>query len=607
MPKVFPDTSVPSICVGAHPAHSPHRRWASPPAPLRLLQTTGLTIVDFAVVGRYVFGIDNNQDLWVWNLAPVNNFDNPASVAPVQVGASPFLAGSFQKIAARRDTSTTAYDAVLYLTSGDLLLTYGWNGSLNTLTSLNGAGTTFPSQNNASSIDVAGNYAAIGTPTGSYLMSVSSPASPFVTGAAVYPVAGPTKLQAGYLVGLATSGDPSGPGFLGRGAGAVDGSIRFSSCTGGNDRSIVHDDGLYAASCGRNGIGLFSPDALEGIKLLKSFDVAATWTNGAAYATDGMIGWLGGPQPWTGSSTDASRVYAVSEESTAEGTNSVPSWTFNLTGAETTRGSNFMVEADGVLYVANNYLNTAYVDAYEATTPYTYLGRYTFAGFEQITGMVTDGEYAYITRGTVNTTVYALDIRNPASMNLRATSATVLNKVVTSLAISRDRLYAAIAQGTQQYNDVNVWDLSTVQSSGTIAALTTVGLGGEGGITGVQVVGSTIIWTQYDPVYRTPLYGLGIGTLGANRDGSGFVRKGIVEVNEPLQSPVVAGDQLYVAANLGIQAWDLRGWWNGGNLPIAGGGVSLADPLRLNAPVKLHVEGPFAYLTGGIFRSFDLR
>jgi hypothetical protein len=574
------------------------------PAPMRTLSfPVGVNGNDMAVVGRWLFATGSDGDIRVYDLAPTTALNNPANSVPTLVTT---LVGSYGEIEARRDFSTLNYEAVVYATVGDTLVTLGWNGA--SFTTLN-AGVTFASSQAATSLDLAGYYATVGTPAGSYLFGIATPSSPGVF-STPYPIAGPTKLQGGYLVGLSPDGDPSGPNFTGRSAGAVDGSIRFSTCTGGTARSLAHDSGLYAASCGRNGIALFSPDALEGMRLMKSYDVSATgWNGGAAFATDGMINWLGGPQIWNGSATDSSKLYLVDEQTTAEGPLQAPVSPVSINGGDLLRGARFMAEADGVLYVATARVSQSpTIDAYEATTPYTFLGRYTFVGTDNVGAMVTDGEYLYVARNGNSTQIQVIDVRNPAAMALRASSSSVANRVISSLALSRDRLYAPLYQGAAQVNDILVWDVSLVQSAGTVTQLTTIGAGSEGTITGVDVVGSTIVWTVYDPIYSSPLYGLGIGTLGAaNRDGSGFIGKPLISVSEPPQSPVIAGDQLYVAANLGLQAWDMRGWWSSGAGLNPGGGVSLADPLRLDNPVKLHIEGPFAYLTGGIFRSFDLR
>jgi len=574
------------------------------PAPMRTLSfPVGVDGNDMAVAGRWLFATGSDGDLRVYNLSPTTAANNPANSVPTLVTT---LVGSYGEIEARRDTSTVGYEAVVYATVGDTVVTLGWDGAA--FTTLN-AGVTFASAQPATSLDLAGNYLTVGTSSGSYLFSVAAPASPSATGAGVYPVAGPTRLQAGYLVGLAPAGDPSGPNFSIRSNGIIDGSIRFSGCTGGTERSIAHDAGLYAASCGRNGIALFTTSTLEGMRLSKTYDVSPNWSAGAAFATDGMIGWFGGPQVWTGSATDYSRFYQANEENAAEGTLSTPFNAMSVSG-DTLRNAAFMAQADGVLYVAVNRSGTApSIDAYEATTPYSFINRLTLVGTDQISAMVSDGEYLYIARnGGASTQVSAIDVRNPNAMLTRATATAIANRAISTLALSRDRLYAPLYQGAAAVNDILVYDVSTVQSSGTISALTTYSPGSEGSITGVDVVGNTIVYTMHDAIYAAPGYFLGIGTLSSNRDGAfGATHLPLITVNEPMQSPVIAGDNLYVASNLGLQAYDMRGWWNSGNNLNPGGGVSLADPLRINQPVKLHIEGPFAYLTGGTYRVFDLR
>jgi hypothetical protein len=468
-----------------------------------------------------------------------------------------------------------------------------------------------------------------GTQDGAYLFGVGTPSAPFLTGAAIYPLSGPSLLQDGYLVGLGAYGDANGPSFAGRAAGGVDGTIRFSACSapvGGQRGSLTHVDGRYAASCGRNGIAFFTPVSAEGGRLLKSHDVTAAWgPQGAALASDGMLARLAGPTIPGAGFTDASRLYTVNEQTLAEGTLAAPFYAAtnlqaNLpnqaAGSDVNRSVSFLVESDGLIFaVTRKVLAAPTVDAFDpGTSPWTYLGRYTFVGTAEPAAVASDGEYLYVARNGSSGQVDVVDVRNPLAMTLRATTGALpLNHTIASLALSRDRLYAGLAQGVVELNEVRIWDVSTVQAAGTVAARTTLQAGTEGGITGVAVVGRTLFYTLHDPVYQVPQYLVGVHRLSSSeRDGSagagdtGALSMARLTVTAPSQAPVVAGDVLYVASNLGLASYDLAPYWREGLPPTPVGGVNLADPFR-TGPITLRLDGPFASLVGGVYRVFDLR
>ena len=570
---------------------------------------------DVAVVGRFAF-VAAAAGIRVYDVSTVVS----GGASLVTTLAPPN--GTISALAARRDSSgVTSYDAVVYALMGTggagELRTFSWNGAA--LAALSGAA-VYPGAP-GDSLTVKGDYAIASTPEGSFQLSVASPASPFVTGPAFHPVAGPAQLQAGYVTGLAPVSGSSGPAFAGRGTAAVDGAIRFSTCAAdgsGEPGSLVHRDGWYAASCQRNGIALLTPAALEGGRLLKSYDVSSAWNPGAALATDGMNVWFAGPTVLN----DASRLYLLDERSTAEGTLAAPSaGPGNLRAgvppdatADSLRGARAMAHADGVVFVATARLaGSPTVDAFDpSATPWLYLGRLTLAGTEEPVAMATDGEALFVARnGGVGARIDVIDVRNPAAMALRTTTAVGLaNRAVTTLALARDRLYAPLAQGAALVHEVRVYDVSTVPAGGAVAALQSFTPGWEGGITGLSVAGPTIAYTVHDPEYRFPRYGLVLAQLGPNLDGTGAAFPNgsqPIETAEPLQSPVLAGDVLYVASNLGVQSWDLRPWWLGSLRPTPVGGVSLPDGFRADAPVRLQLVGPFGYLVGGTVRAFDLR
>jgi hypothetical protein len=445
---------------------------------------------------------------------------------------------------------------------------------------------------------------------------VSSPAFPSIA-STLYPISGATLLQAGYLVGLGQQGDPNGPVFAGLSTATVDGAIRYSVCAGSNmggsqPASLTHADGRYAASCGRNGVTLFTPVAADGGRLLKSSDIWPTWNTApaAALAGDGMVNRLAG----TDVSNDTSRLYTSSEQFAAEGSPGTPSWTAgNVLGynppnqaflADNLRYAAFMTQVDGALFVVTGRIaGSPTVDAYDVgTSPWTYMGRYAFAGTAQPSAIATDGEYLYVARSPAGT-VEVLDIRNPVAMTLRATIAASGGLDVGALAVARDRLYV----GMRGANTVRVYDVSAVQASATITAKTSVSLWYTGDVTGLAVSGGALFVTEAVASSPSTPHWIFTVNLGAvDRDGNGASFSGWDTSVAPLRSPVVAGDVLYVASNQGTAAWDLAAYWRNRSAPVAKGGANLADPFT-GAPVTLRIDGPFASMVGGVYRVFDLR
>jgi hypothetical protein len=575
----------------------------------------GAGISSVAVVGRWVF-TSSPTTLRAFDASSIASSVSPTQVATLSTGTL------INAIDARYDASVAGAlgvspvpTAIIYgATAGGELRTYSFNGA-----ALTWLYTSSWSGDGATSVRVKGDFAVVGTPSGAYQFYVGTPTYHYLSGPAIYPMSGPPLLQNGYVVGLGAVGDASGPVFAGRNSAGVDGAIRFSACAApgtGASGSLTHVDGRYAAACGANGITLFTPVSVEGGRLAKSYQVSAGWNgSGAALASDGMLARFAGPQV----GTDSSRLYTVDERSLAEGTLSAPYFASTnlqtngptgVAGADIFRSGSLMVEADGVIFVVTRRLfGTPTVDAYEPVNSgaWTYLGRYTFVGTAEPAAAVTDGEYLYVARNGAAGQVDVVDIRNPASMTLRASAGLFANYTIASLALSRERLYAGLAQGSVELNEVRIWDTSSVQQLGSLTAKATLQLGTEGGITGVAVVGGTLFYTLWDPVYQVPQYETGVVRLGGvDRDGFGAAVLHRLTLSSPAQAPVVAGDVLYQASNLGLASYDLAPFWREGLAPVAVGGVNLADPFT-QAPVALRLDGPFATLVGGVYRVFDLR
>lgn len=135
-----------------------------------------------------------------------------------------------------------------------------------------------------------------------------------------------------------------------------------------------------------------------------------------------------------------------------------------------------------------------------------------------------------------------------------------------------------------------------------------------GTITGLAVTGRHLFYTYSN----SGLYRVGYALLSAsNRDGdttTGAVVNTTVgfRTTLPLREPVVVGDVLYVAENLGLATYDLKPVFfatdaaASGSVPVLLSESTSVDPARSD-PVRMIVDGPFAYLVGGTYRVFDLR
>jgi hypothetical protein len=558
---------------------------------------------DAAVVGRYLFVAGGGF---------VSAYDVGSIATGAPAAAGWIAAAGARAIDARVDSTWgTSHAAVVYVSQGSdgaaSLVTYRY--SAGAFASVSSA--TYPGDL-GTAVTVRGDYTTVSASGGTWLFS----GGPYPSLTSTFlPVAGPTLLQAGYVVGLAREGDPNGPAFALRSSGAVEGAIRFQVCgpqAGTPGGSLAHASGLYAASCGRNGITLFTPAAPEGGRLHKAFDVMPTWSGGVSLASDGMYSWFGGPMY----GTDRSRLYYADEQLLDPGTGSPFAGAYlqnaTFTGPDPGREPRAMAYVDGALFIATYGTSTATIDAYDPTG-WVRLGRLTLAGSAIPTAVVTDGDYLYVAR---TSQLDVVDVRNPAAMTLRAT-ASVAGRTIRSLAYARDRLYAGLdlENETIHVNEIRVWDVSSIHA-GTLAAKATIGPW-EGSYVGLAVSGQLLFATLHDWNFRSPLYGLITIRLGAtDRDGNGAFSLGVVESDQPLASPTVVGDTLYVAGNLGTRTYDLTALWQGtpGSRPVALGGVNLADPFWTDGwlgakapPPQLRIEGPFGFLVGGTYRVFDLR
>jgi hypothetical protein len=229
---------------------------------------------------------------------------------------------------------------------------------------------------------------------------------------------------------------------------------------------------------------------------------------------------------------------------------------------------------------------------------------------------VTDGEVLWIP--TTGRRVVAVDVRNPDAPAVVADpslEAAVLPAAPTALAYQRSMLLVATADG--QIRPFKAAGMSEGPGCETRPALALPrGLSA----TGLAVSGRWIFYTAAESASGP--YTLGAARLSASFDGSPgnpanieswdpVVPSPTPSSSYPLNSPVVVGDTLYVAQNLGLAAYDLTPVWTApaeptaANLPtLLGRAVSIE---ARTDQVRMVVDGPWAYLAGGTYRVFDLR
>ena len=442
------------------------------------------------------------------------------------------------------------------------------------------------------SIRSRGAWAVVSDSSGSWPVSVGNPAFPGVyTGQGPLPVSGPVVLEGGYVVGLAISRD--GPSFTGLTSGVTDGTMLFSQCANqGGAGSLTVDSGVYFAGCQNNGLALVGVADPLGGALMKTFTVGESWTQGAALAGDGFVSWFGGATV-SGAST---ALYDEVETGNASGSQLTYG---SSVGVPASLSARWMLYADGMDYViASDGFSTTDLLAYE-TLPYGLHQRTTASQLQlalpsaTLVQPVTDGERVYVGYDQYGSTgrIDVYDLRD-TQYNWSLSTYTTLGVGIDSLAVARDRLYAGTHDGRILVWDVSTWDFS--------APKTTVTTPAGAAITGIAVSGRWLFYTDQSG-------DLGVVLLGAaDRDGNGASVLGTLATPfQLLANPTVVGDVLYASGNLGTATYDLTPLWRRGALPTPLGGAS-TDPPNLE-PIRFYVDGPFAYLVGGVYRAFDLR
>jgi Carboxypeptidase regulatory-like domain/Fibronectin type III domain len=480
-----------------------------------------------------------------------------------------------------------------------------------TLAAVAGSALTLPFDVNyyhPTNVSLRGTQAIVGNVRGSVVVNVGTPTSTSLS-STVLTSTGPVLAQGGYFVGLGKVGAASGPDFLDQNTGAVAGTLLFSTCAGNG--SLASGNGVYHASCGKNGISTFAVPSPSAGTILVNDPVAQTWGMGThgSLAVDGSYAYVSGPAV----QGEYGRLYTVDLGANPTAWPGVPYYTSGnkLPGGDAVM---YFLLQDGHLWDFEGLYNGSgpSIRALVPTDPYsTWPARVTYTLPYRVgygTGPaysqpVTDGEYAYANvlqtfpvTSTPSNDLVTYDFRYPPAL-AGWTSRLVGAGMFGALALARDRLYA----GASTSSSIKVYDTS---GGGWIADTTLYLKSSVTGVTGLTVRGQYLFATYTSSELQGN--GLSIYKLGAaNRDGSGAVLVADFPSALPLSSPTVVGDTLYVLRNLGLTTWDLRPLWQDGLAPVATGGTVSTDAQVSRS--RMVIDGPWAYLVGDTYRTFDLR
>lgn len=431
------------------------------------------------------------------------------------------------------------------------------------------------------------------------------------------------RIQGGYLVGAASDGIVNGPAFLAyAGSGLVDGFAPYSRCDDASE--IAHRSGSYLLPCGDNGLMLVSAADGRHTRLLGRYDLADRW-RGAALVVDGKDSYFAGAAP--ARSTDPYLLYVADVEGSATGTVPVPTAAGTVTepaagGRVPVAGrySQWMLGAEGLIwsFEHDEAATRASIVVYETASP---RGAWPVRSSAELAGgagfgaqPVAAGGVVWVGRGPPGPAdVEAYDHRDPSvAPSTPVASRSLLpapSGRVTALAVGRARVYAGLQEGVRP--SIAVLDARD-PFGGALPALTalpeaTVPAATTNEVTGLTVAGRWLFYT-YAHGWGAPMtFGLRVVRLGAERDGAGATLLGDLVARVPLANPTVSGDRLFVSSNLGVAVYDLDPLFREGRMPVLLQDQAAVEPSTAWSRVRMIIDGPFAYLSGGGYRVYDLR
>ncbi|MGI5861877.1 MAG: fibronectin type III domain-containing protein, partial [Myxococcales bacterium] len=571
--------------------------------------TPAASVNDFVVVGHWVFAAVNasSASLVAWSVA------DPA--APSPAGAAN-VGGIVEALDARFASSGGVGDtAMIYAAFQNKLRTYRYQAATQTFLPLSPeVPLPMPAGMVPHSVQTAGSSALVSFgwsssgsgSSGTVALSVEDPAYPLVfADGGLLPVAGTVLQQGGYAVGLGPSGSPHGPLFAtfaggdNSANGAIDGTLLYSTCTESSGQGgLAHANGVYFASCRRNGIIALAVPDRDGGRLLRRHDVSGRWRDeGAALAGDGTFHAFGGAEL----SGSANRLYTVME---MDNTGLAPASPSSSNSVEVSyyydRFAAWMLFTDGITWAFTDEIGTSRLglEAYETANPTAVWPRrasvtLATAGQSFAAEPVTDGEFAYVAGSANRIDVY--DLRNPAALSGTPAAYLTVTGEISALGLGRDRLYV----GRRGSPFVQVY----TAAGKALATDSTFRVETVEAITGIALSGRYFFYTYKAQAPDT--WGMGVVLL-AESLGVPATQVGTYTTCFPLANPIVSGDTLFVSHNLGVATFDLGPLFREGRMPVAISSSAVVDVVR-TGKVKLSIEGPFGYLVGGGYRAFDLR
>ncbi len=447
-------------------------------------------------------------------------------------------------------------------------------------------------------VSVSGTKAIVSGRELAFAVNVASPTNPSLNAVGELSLAGATTQVGGYIVGLgavdlSTGTIEPGPRLVSP-FGGIDGFLAHAPCGQAHNgfSSLVQANGLLFASCGELGVQIVSLAHATGGRVLQEQAGYPTFTyHRDSVASDGNFAFLGANNTLYDINaelfgTDYPSVFLPAPaQNTALGTPRVES----------------LLHVDGTVVTVTNLVSPPgrridLRDASDVDSPWPVTVGVTLSG-SVVDTPVTNGRMLYVPDDT-GIRYYALGDHNQLSHWGTSLAS------VSQIALSRDRLYALEQVGASTF--LKVYRLLDnghlpASSQGSHQLKLPSGFepqdlfvhGGQVLITMGSNTGETGIAIFDDP-------GLLIAPVEA-------AAMRLVRSTQPLADPIVSGDVLFVAENLGVSSFDVSGTFSPARAdPVRLGSIATGDATT-GPRVDLEMAGPFLFLVGDRYRVFDMR
>lgn len=550
---------------------------------------------DFAVIGSRLYAATQG-------VAQVTTFDftNPLNVTRVTACAGPVVPWAVAALDVRHETA--------YLAASDgsfRVVDIGTCAAISGIVSPP-AGVDFSGEDftGVEYVTAQGTRAVVSDRERSYAVNVSSPASPSYD-ATRLPVAGPTTLHGGYVLGAAplsfialnSTRLDSGPRVVDVLTGNIVGGLPFSHCGApyGRRTSLVSDSGVVYASCNGDGVQIASMTRPSDARIKR--EVFGGWSEYVSpMATDGTFTFLYGRMD-----SGATGFYHADEQLLGSDVPSlfVPEPAFNHTPLDGPMG---IAHARGTVMTANYDTNTqmtvTLLDASDPNTAWPQDATLTVAGLISVKSPVTNGRFLYVPH-TAGVRVIDIGLRD--ALSLEGSIALSDGLFDRPVALYRDQVY--VAEQTANGPKVHAYFFTNTGVPSNAGQLAPTNAPLRSGFPLDLTVGAGHVFyaMQSDAGgYLVDIYRL----TYQNRISSEYV--GTITSPLPLGKARVSGDTLFLHENQGLAAYDLRPLLARKGLPERMGSVGTGG-VAFHEEVSFEVDGPWAFLLGDRYRVFDLR